>query len=252
MTLLAPLAAEPGQAYGRMVSLPHRLHASTPAELKERLQAEREGSPFLVYRDDAGAQRIVSLDGAGRRLSVGRQSSSDIPLTWDTEVSRVHAAIECIGSEWTIVDDGSRNGTFVDGVRVRHRRRLKDGDTIRLGGSLLVYCAPRDRASEPTAASRGPEVYLSPAQRRVLVALCRPYAIDALAVPPSNRQLAGELCLGVNTVKAHLRALFDAFELHLAPQNQKRALLARAALASGAVSWDELAAHAGGGERAQV
>jgi len=36
--------------------------ADKPADLKERLDAERRGLPFVVFRDSAGTQRIVTLD----------------------------------------------------------------------------------------------------------------------------------------------------------------------------------------------
>ena len=47
-------------------------------------------------------------------------------LGWDTEVSRLHAQVEPVGSDWIVVDDGlSRNGTYVNGERVNGRRRLR-------------------------------------------------------------------------------------------------------------------------------
>ena len=50
------------------------------------------------------------------------------------------------------------------------------------------------------------------------------------AVPASNRQIADELVIGVETVKTHMRALFEAFDLGALPQHQKRAALAQRAL----------------------
>ena len=71
------------------------LHQSTPSELAERREAERRGAPFLLLRDDDGRQRIVVLeDRVAAPLTVGRQPSSDVALTWDDEVSRTHADIE--------------------------------------------------------------------------------------------------------------------------------------------------------------
>src|SRR4051812_15531225 len=95
-------------------------HTATPEELRERIDAERAGAPFLVLRDGAGAQRIVSLaDDRPERLSIGRNPSNDVSLPWDEEVSRLHAELERIGGEWTVSDDGlSRNGTFVNGSRI--------------------------------------------------------------------------------------------------------------------------------------
>ena len=220
------------------MELPHALHQATPAELKERLEAERRRVPFVLYRDDGGAQQIQVLGIARERLTIGRSAESDVPLAWDSEVSRVHAVLERVGDEWTFVDDGrSHNGSFVDGERVYGRRRLRDGDVIALGRTKLVFRSPTGRESLQTATSQhGAAPVVSDAQRRVLVALCRPYAANSFAVPPTNRQIADELVLGVETIKTHMRALFDAFALGDLPQHQKRAELAQRALQSGLIT----------------
>ncbi len=219
------------------MQLPHALHQATPAELKERIEAERRGPPFLLYRDGDGVQRIHDLDGAPERLTIGRSARSHVALAWDAEVSRLHATLEHVGDEWSLVDDGrSRNGSYIDGERVVGRRRLRDGDAIALGRTIIVFRSPTGRESLRTATSQqraAPKV--SEAQLRVLVALCRPYAESSFAVPPSNRQIADELVIGVETVKTHMRALFDAFALGDLPQHQKRAALAQRALETGLV-----------------
>lgn len=220
-----------------------RLHRSTPAELKARLAAERSGVPFIVFRDDRGSQQIVELTPSRSPLTLGRQSASDIALTWDDEVSRAHAAIECIGDVWTLVDDGrSRNGSFVNGQRVHGRRALRPGDVLAIGQTTLTYVAPAARGEQRTAPARQRQdaPLISAAQRRVLVALCRPIGDGGFAVPPSNRELAATLSLSVETVKFHLHALFGAFGLTDVPQHQKRAALARIALEQGVVSPHEL------------
>lgn len=217
------------------MEFPHALHRATPAELKERLEAERRGVPFLLYRDGEGAQRILDLGAAQTRLTIGRSAASGLALSWDSEVSRVHASVERIDEEWTFVEDGSsRNGSFIDGERVRGRRRLRDGDAIKLGRSVIVFRSPSGRESLRTMTSQQHVVPLiTDAQQRVLTALCRPYAASAFAVPPSNRQIADELVIGVETVKTHMRALFDAFDLGSLPQHQKRAALAQRAIEVG-------------------
>src|SRR5437763_10139216 len=104
------------------------------SELKAQIEAERAGLPFLVYRDGSGQQRILTLTAERQRVTVGRGETNDIGLEWDTEVSRLHAELERIGSDWTVADDGlSRNGTHVNSERVVGRRRLRDGDVLRFG-----------------------------------------------------------------------------------------------------------------------
>ena len=92
-------------------------HVATPQDLKERIAAERRGTPFLVYRDADDLQVIVELAPTGDQLTIGRRPSNDVVLDWDSEISRVHAALERIGEDWTVVDDGlSHNGTYLNGV----------------------------------------------------------------------------------------------------------------------------------------
>jgi pSer/pThr/pTyr-binding forkhead associated (FHA) protein len=210
---------------------------STPAEVKARLEAERRGAPFLLYRDADGHQVIVALTGP---LTVGRRPERDVALTWDGEVSRLHAQLEPVGPDWTVVDDGlSRNGTYVNGQRISGRKRLKDGDRIVLGETPITFRAPRD-ATDSTAAIklRGP-VALSEGQRRVLVALCRPLKDSAYATPATNKAIAEEVHLSVDAVKSHLRVLFERFGLDELPQNQKRSTLAATALVNGIVKQHE-------------
>jgi pSer/pThr/pTyr-binding forkhead associated (FHA) protein len=234
-----------------MHSLPRTLRAVSAGELQERLDAARRDGPFVLYRDGDERQHIVVLDGAAR-LTIGRQSTSDVPLPWDSAVSRVHSTLERVGEEWTLLDDGSsRNGSFVNGERVRGRRRLKDGDLIRVGVTTMAYVVPRERepsSSTIAATSTGAPV-LTAAQRRVLVGLCRPLVEERFGAPSSNQQIAAELVLGVETVKTHLHALFEAFGVQELPQNQKRAELARLALQRGAVREDELLSGASRGVR---
>ena len=219
-------------------------HLATPAELKERIEAERRGAPFLVYRDDQGQQRVVPLAEGGSELTLGRDEEADVSLGWDPHVSGLHAELRRTGGRWLVVDDGlSRNGTFVNDERVMGRRRLRDGDQLRLGRTLLIFRSPAARARKTTAldseSRKHPE--LTPAQQRVLIALCRPFGqADAFARPATNQQIGDELHLTVAAVKTHLRILFQRFGLDDLPQNEKRAELVRQALETGAVSSADL------------
>lgn len=222
---------------------PLSAHAASPAELRDRIEAERRGQPFLVLRVQGGPQRIVDLEGDSDRLSVGRAPQNDIDLQWDTEVSRLHAELERIGGEWTASDDGlSRNGTFVNGTRISGRHRLRDGDVLRVGRTQIAFRRPETEDSMPThvAAGQVAPADLPPLSRQVLVALARPYKHDEFAVPATNQQIAGELHLSVDAVKSHLRTLFARFGIEHLPQNQKRSRLVAEALQSGLVSVRDL------------
>jgi hypothetical protein len=207
----------------------------SPSELQALIKAERLRVPFLFLRDGEGAQRLIRLDED--RMVIGRMPGSELELSWDPRVSGVHAYLERRGIAWVMEDDGlSRNGTFVNGERLRGQRTLRDGDVITVGDTAIGFRLPQEQplnvtVTTPTAAP--PEV--SDAQRRVLVALCRPLTDSDSAAPATNEQIAGELFLSLSAVKGHLRILFSRFGLEEAPQNQKRLLLAERALQSMAV-----------------
>ncbi|MFE3293333.1 FHA domain-containing protein [Rhodococcus sp. NPDC059234] len=205
---------------------------------------ERVAECRLVYSDGQGRQQMLSLTLDQPRVTVGRSPASGLPLTTDEEVSRLHAVLECVDTHWTIVDDGlSRNGTFVNGDRIHGRRRLRHGDSIRIGATMLTYDEFGAATDEATmVAASTPNVRsLTDTQRSVLLALCRPYKHGAaFANPASNQQIASELFLSVDTVKTHLRALFTKFGVEDLPQNQKRVRLAERAMHSGVVNARDL------------
>ncbi|MFD4366588.1 FHA domain-containing protein [Rhodococcus sp. NPDC058521] len=198
----------------------------------------------LNYTDREGRTHRIDLSPDSPRLTVGRSPRSGVPLTSDDEVSRLHAVIECVDTQWTILDDGlSRNGTFVNGDRIAGRRRLRDGDCVRIGRTALTYREFGGGEDEATqlAADRPSVRSLTETQRSLLAALCRPYKQSSAFVhPASNQEIAKELYLSVDAVKTHLRALFAKFDVEQLPQNQKRVRLAELALHSGIVNRRDL------------
>jgi pSer/pThr/pTyr-binding forkhead associated (FHA) protein len=177
-------------------------------------------------------------------VTIGREHDCEVCLEHDDEVSRVHAVLERIGHEWVLIDDGlSRNGTFVNGERLGGRRRLRDGDAVRVGSTNVLYRSPHGRHDRATlqAAEALDSAALSATQRRILVALCRPFGDGApFATAPSNKQIADEVSLSVARVKAHLRDLFGIFDIAALPHNEKRVRLVERALQTGIVSRHDL------------
>jgi predicted component of type VI protein secretion system len=208
---------------------------ATARELKAVMDLERAGTPFLLYRDEAGTQLLHVLE-AGATVTVGRGDGVDVRLGWDPSVSSVHAEMTQLGAHWVLVDEGiSRNGTFVNGERLSGRQRLRPGDVVRIGETSLAY---HEATAEPVLATvtldDGAIAAVTDAQRRVLVALCAPYRDgDRFAVPATNQQIADALFLSVDAVKTHLRELYRRFGLEELPQTEKRARLVERALALG-------------------
>lgn len=77
----------------------------------------------------------------GERVQIGRLTDCDICVE-DANVSRAHAAFVREGDGWAIEDLDSTNGTFLNGERVTHAR-LRDGDSVGVGASRLIYHEPR-------------------------------------------------------------------------------------------------------------
>lgn len=130
---------------------PPRPRELTQHERDELAAAEARGLPFLTYRDRDDVLRAFLLPESGDAVTIGRGAWMDLPLTWDQEVSRVHARLERIGDDWTVVDEGlSRNGTFLNGERVAGRRRASDGDEIRCGRTAITIRVPGQPADAGT------------------------------------------------------------------------------------------------------
>ncbi len=215
--------------------------AESVAESKAVIAAESAGAPFLFLRDAQGEFTIVALDDT-TRLTVGRNPDNDLALDFDGRVSGVHAVLEQLGGAWAVEDDGlSRNGTFVNGIRVSGRHRLRDRDWLRVGDTVVVFRNPAEAADPGTiAATEHAPPDVTPAQKRVLIALCGPQVRERRATPATNQEIADECVLSLDGVKSHLKELYNRFRMDQVAQNDKRAELARRALETGVVTEREV------------
>ena len=71
---------------------------------------------------------------------IGR-SSEALPLS-DTAVSRRHAELTPDAGAWYLRDLHSQNGTYINGVRIGTRTRLKHGDQIQVGATHILFGPP--------------------------------------------------------------------------------------------------------------
>lgn len=106
--------------------------------------SERTSPPFKLV-----------LERGRREWFVGRDITCEFTVLGDTEVSRRHARIACLGELPHIEDLGSLNGTRINGELLRPgvSRLLQDGDLIGIGGALIRFNVPN---RQPAADRRAP------------------------------------------------------------------------------------------------
>src|SRR3989440_11319958 len=99
---------------------------------------------------------IHSVDGArevpltGSRLPLGRAEPADVVIN-DQSLSRVHASINRDGDRVWIIDEGSTNGSLVNGAAVpASGTPLRDGDEIYLGNTTIVVSFSQSVRSDVT------------------------------------------------------------------------------------------------------
>ena len=218
---------------------PVTLGSQTPEELEERRAALDKGLPFLLYRDGDAQQQIFTLDEEAEAITVGRRFEADISLPWDPEASRLHAELSLRAGEWTICDDGwSQNGTWVNGIRLHGRRRLHDGDLVRIGRTVIAFCSPGLRGSivtmVPGELSASPR--FSEQQQQILRSLCAPLLGDGEGVEPlSDEAIAESTGVPLPVVIAEIDHLGRSFGLMDMPRPERRAEIALLALRAGLV-----------------
>src|SRR5262245_23149889 len=85
-------------------------------------------------------------------LSIGRSSSNDLVFN-HLSLSRHHARVLKKEDKWYVEDSGSRNGTFLNGVRIRQNTALKSGDMIQLGEITIRFLEPMSEKVQVTDTS---------------------------------------------------------------------------------------------------
>ncbi len=89
----------------------------------------------LAYQTDDGLHAFLEI--GDRPIVVGRSPEADLVLA-DERVSRLHCGIRPDGGQFMVKDLGSRNGTYVNAMRIETPTPLKPGDHIRIGSTLLL------------------------------------------------------------------------------------------------------------------
>ncbi|MEZ4411220.1 MAG: sigma 54-interacting transcriptional regulator [Polyangiales bacterium] len=155
--------------------------------------------PTLAGTDPAGAH-AHPLDG---RATLGSAPGVDLIVS-DPAVSRMHAEFELRDDGAWVRDLGSRNGTFVEGLRVESAR-VPDGGQVRVGGvTVTVRAAPDATPVDLWAGERfGPLLGRSVAMRELFAKLDRVAKVDAAVLlqgeTGTGKELVAEAIHGAST-----------------------------------------------------
>jgi len=153
----------------------------------------------------SGEPRSIPL--AAERTVVGRAPEADIRID-DEAVSWNHLEIERRGGVLMATDLDSRNGTALNGEPLDRPRRLRDGDTLIVGGHRLEVSDGSGRGGV-TVPAEEPSVPLSEEERATAAALVAPYRSEgAFAGRPATRaELAEALHVSERTAQRRLDTL---------------------------------------------
>jgi predicted component of type VI protein secretion system len=154
---------------------------------------------------EGGEPRSVALER--ERTVIGRSPEADITLE-DEAVSWNHLEIERRGDVLMATDLDSSNGTALNGEPLDRPRRLRDGDTLIVGGHRLEISDGTGRGGM-TVPAEEPSVPLTEEERATASALVAPYRSEgAFAGRPATRaELAEALYVSERTAQRRLDAL---------------------------------------------
>lgn len=111
--------------------------------------AEADRAPVAARAQPSGGRLVVLSSGIprfregevfylGERLTMGRGEQNDLVLP-DPFSSSEHAEIFFRNGQYWIRDLGSRNGTYLNGVRLTRPTVLADGDSLRVGSVTFRF-----------------------------------------------------------------------------------------------------------------
>ena len=94
---------------------------------------------LVVEESDIMAPNLIFPINDGGVTSLGRSSKSDVVLKSDDYVSGEHARITRHGGLLYVEDNGSTNGTYVNGRKAVGATPLRSGDTVRVGSTIFRF-----------------------------------------------------------------------------------------------------------------
>lgn len=109
-------------------------------KVKARINQLERLCPQQIVRqgkEEGAGAALVDQWGRVHLLSsstvLGRELEDNDLAVLDSSVSRRHAELRCVDDAWWVEDQGSTNGTFVEGKRIDTSTKLSDGDRVTIG-----------------------------------------------------------------------------------------------------------------------
>jgi hypothetical protein len=107
---------------------------AVPQPPRDQRAAKKREWRFVVVTPETERGRSYPVDGDA---TIGRGGGCAVALTFDTFVSQVHArAFDRDGTLW-VEDAGSTNGTLVNSKRITQPTKLRKGDKVQVGETVL-------------------------------------------------------------------------------------------------------------------
>jgi FHA domain-containing protein len=107
-----------------------------------RTESELAARPALAYlvvqRSHATGPRVGERLPLRSMSTIGRDAGNDVVVN-DEAASARHAVVELSDGSWWVEDQGSTNGTLLNGTRLARRERVVDGDVIDVGRVALRF-----------------------------------------------------------------------------------------------------------------
>ncbi len=159
--------------------------------------------PTLIMQEGQGVGRSWPVEK--EKVIIGRGEDCDVVLT-ERQVSRHHAQIRRLDSQYVLEDLGSRNGTCVNGREVTEPHVLQDGDEIQIALCVRLSFVGAE-ATAPLVFERGkrPGLYLDRERHTVLVGgreLSLPLSLAQYRLSELLYDRAGRVCSRDEIVEA--------------------------------------------------
>ena len=110
---------------------------------------EREHALLVLRGVDGSEEWPVEEE-----VLIGRDPSCDVHVS-DRQVSRRHATVRRSADGYVVIDHDSKNGTWLNGVRITGSSRLRDGDEISIAARVKLFFVDAEATAPIVFSSHG-------------------------------------------------------------------------------------------------